>query len=124
MTIHFVNSDFMIGLLLDNKSAAEAARKIEAFKQHLTNNGFIFGDIIPFLLTDNGGEFSIASAFENNDANEFETHMFFCEPSSPYENLMKTPILRKIILFSEILFLKVFLLTISLKIRLILSFRT
>lgn len=85
MTIHFVNSDFMIGLLLDNKSAAEAARKIEAFKQHLTNNGFIFGDIIPLLLTDNGGEFSIVSAFENNEANEFETHMFFCEPSSPYE---------------------------------------
>lgn len=27
MTIHFVNSDFLIGLLLENKTAAEAANK-------------------------------------------------------------------------------------------------
>lgn len=85
MTIHFVNSDFMIGLLLDNKTAAEAARKIETLKRRLTDNGFSFGNIIPLLLTDNGGEFSIVSAFENNEENLQETHMFFCEPSSPYE---------------------------------------
>ena len=85
MTIHFVNSDFMIGLLLDNKTAAETARKIEIFKQHLIDNGFNFGDIIPLILTDNGGEFSMVSSFENNSKNFLETHMFFCEPSSPYE---------------------------------------
>lgn len=85
MTIHFVNSDFMIGLLLDNKTAAEAARKIETFKQHLLDNGFKFGDIIPLILTDNGGEFSMVSVFENDSEDFLETHMFFCEPSSPYE---------------------------------------
>lgn len=85
MTIHFVNSDFMIGLLLDNKTAAEVTNKIELFKQHLLNNGFSFGDIVPLLLTDNGGEFSNVIAFENNSIGELETHMFFCEPSSPYE---------------------------------------
>ena len=85
MTIHFVNSDFMIGLLLDNKTAAEAANKIQALKAELKALGFIFGDIAPLLLTDNGGEFSIISAFENDTDGNTESHMFFCEPCSPHE---------------------------------------
>lgn len=85
LTIHFVNSDFMIGLLLDNKTAAEAANKIQALKAELKALGFTFGDIAPLLLTDNGGEFSIVSAFENGADGNTESHMFFCEPCSPHE---------------------------------------
>lgn len=85
LTIHFVHSDFMIGLLLDNKTAAEAASKIQALKAELKAMGFIFGDIAPLLLTDNGGEFSIVSAFENDTDGNAESHMFFCEPCSPHE---------------------------------------
>ncbi len=85
MTIHFVASDFMIGLLLDNKTAAEAAKKIGQLKQNLTAYGFVFGDIIPLLLTDNGGEFSCISAFENNDDGDRETNLFFCEPGAACE---------------------------------------
>lgn len=85
MTIHFVLSDFMVGLLLDNKTAAEAAHKIEAFKHRLNSYGFSFGNIFPVLLTDNGGEFSIVSAFENDVYGNVESHLFFCEPSAPYE---------------------------------------
>lgn len=85
LTIHFVHSDFMIGLLLDNKTAAEAASKIQALKAKLKAMGFIFGDIAPLLLTDNGGEFSIVSAFENDTDGNAESHMFFCEPCSPHE---------------------------------------
>ena len=85
MTIHFVNSDFMIGLLLENKTAAEAASKIQGLKAELNTLGFRFGDIAPLLLTDNGGEFSIVSAFENDADGNTESHMFFCEPCSPHE---------------------------------------
>ena len=85
MTIHFVNSDFMIGLLLENKTAAEAANKIQALKAELKTLGFTFGDIAPLLLTDNGGEFSIVSAFENDIDGNTESNMFFCEPCSPHE---------------------------------------
>lgn len=85
MTIHFVNSDFMIGLLLENKTAAEAASKIQGLKAELNTLGFRFGDIAPLLLTDNGGEFSIVSAFENDTSGNAESHMFFCEPCSPHE---------------------------------------
>ena len=85
MTIHFVNSDFMIGLLLENKTAAEAANKIQALKTKLKALDFNFGDIAPLLLTDNGGEFSIVSAFENDTEGNAESNMFFCEPCSPHE---------------------------------------
>lgn len=85
MTIHFVNSDFMIGLLLENKTAAETANKIQALKAELKVLGFNFGDIAPILLTDNGGEFSIVSAFENDTKGKTESHMFFCEPCAPHE---------------------------------------
>lgn len=85
MTIHFVNTDFMVGLLMDNKTAAEAASKIAELKKNLKASNFAFGEIAPVLLTDNGGEFSIVSSFENDADGNFESHMFFCEPCSPHE---------------------------------------
>ena len=85
MTVHFVNSDFMFGLLLDNKTAAEAANKIQKLKAELKALNFNFGDIAPLLLTDNGGEFSLVSAFENDTDGNAESHMFFCQPCSPHE---------------------------------------
>jgi len=85
LTIHFVHSDFMIRLLLDNKTAAEAASKIQILKAEIKALGFKFGDVAPLLLTDNGGEFSIVSAFEDDTDGNTESHMFFCEPCSPHE---------------------------------------
>ena len=85
MTFQFVPADFMFGLLLDNKSAAEAAARITAFKARLDSLGLSFGELFPALLTDNGGEFSCVSAFENNAAGEKETSVFFCDPNAPYQ---------------------------------------
>lgn len=85
MTIHFTNWDFMAGILLDNKTAAEAALKISELKKKLKMSGFSFGDIVPIILTDNGGEFSNIAAFENDENGNIETHMFFCEPNASYE---------------------------------------
>lgn len=85
LTIHFVHSDFMVGLLLENKTAAEAAGKFQSLKANLNAAHFNFGDIAPLLLTDNGGEFSLASVFENDLCGNQESHLFFCDPCSPYE---------------------------------------
>lgn len=85
MTIHFVSFDFMIGILLDNKTAAEASAKIKALKARLSENNISFGDLFPVMLTDNGGEFSCVSDFENNAAGNIETHLFFCDPYASYE---------------------------------------
>lgn len=85
MTFQFVNVDFMFGLLLDNKTAAEAANKIRALKEKLHQCGLCFGDIFPVILTDNGGEFSNVFAFENDLKDRQETRLFFCDPNSPYQ---------------------------------------
>ena len=77
MTIHFTNWDFMTGMLLDNKTAAEATSKVSMMKNRLKNFGFSFGNLIPVILTDNGGEFSNVSAFENDENGDVETHMVF-----------------------------------------------
>jgi len=85
MTIHFIQSDFMCGLLMENKTAAEAARQIQDLKLRIITLGFTFGALIPLILTDNGGEFSIVSAFENSPDGLAESRMFFCDPNAPYE---------------------------------------
>ena len=85
MTFHFVNADFMFALLLENKSAAEAAAKITSLKERLNACGFSFGDLFPVLLTDNGGEFSYVSAFENDLSGSKESSVFFCDPNAPYQ---------------------------------------
>ena len=85
LTLHFNAFNFMIGILLENKTAAEASSKISELKAKLKRNGFSFGSFIPLLLTDNGGEFSNVSAFENDENGIKETSLFFCEPNAPYE---------------------------------------
>lgn len=48
MTIHFVNSDFMTGILLENKTAAKAADKRSQLKNTLRVYGFEIGSIMLF----------------------------------------------------------------------------
>ena len=85
MTFQFVNVDFMFGLLLDNKIAAEAASKVIELKKRLADAGLDFGYYFPILLTDNGGEFSNVTAFENDCNGMRETRLFFCDPNSPFQ---------------------------------------
>ena len=85
MTFIFTGFDFMFGLLLEDKTAAEAAAKVQALKLRLATAGFTFGELCPVLLTDNGGEFSCVSAFENNVDGEAECKLFFCDPNSPHQ---------------------------------------
>ena len=85
MTFQFVSVDFMVGLLLDNRTAAEAGAKITALKRRLRDVGIRFGDMFPVLLTDNGGEFSNVFAFENDLDGNKETSMFFCDPNASYQ---------------------------------------
>jgi IS30 family transposase len=80
MTIHFTAANFMFGLLLDNKTAAEASAKIIRLKQTLSDNDFSFGQLFSVILTDNGGEFSDVSAFENDLNGNIESKLFFCDP--------------------------------------------
>lgn len=85
LTLNFNAFNFMIGILLENKTATEVTAKIYDLKEKLLSAGYSFGSLIPLILTDNGGEFSNVSSIENDNSGTKETHLFFCEPNAPYE---------------------------------------
>jgi len=80
LTLNFTFCNFMIGLLLDNKTADEAAKKVRSLKKNMAFHNVRFGDVFPLLLTDNGGEFANISAFISDLDGEIETNLFFCDP--------------------------------------------
>jgi IS30 family transposase len=81
VTFDFTFCNFMFGILIENRTAAEAAEKIERLKARFTSAGIRFGDIFPVIITDNGGEFSNVYAIENDTQGDKETMLFFCDPS-------------------------------------------
>lgn len=80
LTMIATNCNFMFGLLLDNKTAVEAATKFMALKARLHSSGFSPADMMPVILTDNGCEFADVFSFENDRDGQQELHVFFCDP--------------------------------------------
>lgn len=99
MTFDFTRENFMFGLLLDNKSAEEAAAKIRQLKETLTDSGINFGDVFPVLLTDNGGEFANVKAFTDDSTGTPETKLFFCDP---YRSCQKPKVEKNHTIFRDI----------------------
>lgn len=99
MTFHFTSCNFMFALLLDNKTAEQASAKIRKLKERLYKNEFLFGEIFPLLLTDNGGEFSDIFSFINDLDGVPETQLFFCDP---YQSSQKPNIEKNHTLFRDI----------------------
>lgn len=79
-TCIFTGYNFMFGLLLEDKTAAQMAIAITSLKERLLKAGYCFGDIFPLILSDNGGEFSCISTFENDPDGNRESSMYFCRP--------------------------------------------
>ena len=84
-TLQLVPSDFMFGLFLDNKTAAEAAINIRTLKDRLCTYELKVGEVLPALLTDNGREISDVFAYENGLNEEAETKRFYWDPNAPYQ---------------------------------------
>jgi IS30 family transposase len=99
MTFDFTLGNFMFGLLLDNKTAAEAAAKVHALKVRLNEGGIRFGDIFSPLLTDNGGEFANVFAFINDLDGVPEADLFFCDP---YQSSQKPKVEKNHTMFRDI----------------------
>jgi len=99
MTFDFTFCNFMFGLLMDDKTSAQATLKIRALKESLHKDGIRFGDIVPLLLTDNGGEFSNVSAFTLGLDGALETDLFFCDP---YQSSQKPKVEKNHTLFRDI----------------------
>ena len=80
MTVHFTSCNFMIGLLMENKSAAEGALRFSSFKNRLRDAGVSIPALFDVLLCDNGGEFADVFSFENDNNENREIPLFFCDP--------------------------------------------
>ncbi len=80
LTMIFQSCNFMFGLLLENRTAAEAAAKFLNLKERLRAHGFDPSTVMPVILTDNGGEFSDVFSFENDPNGQKELSVFFCDP--------------------------------------------
>ena len=99
LTLNFIPGNFMLGLLLDDKSSFEVTRKINALKSRLLAAEKFFGNIFPVIVTDNGGEFSNVFAIENNPENDNPTMLFFCDP---YQSCQKPHIEKNHTCFRDI----------------------
>lgn len=85
LTFDFIFCNFMFGLLLDNKTAAEVSAKIIALKKRLIAAHLCFGKLFPVILTDNGGEFADVFTVETGLDETKETSLFFCDPNKAYQ---------------------------------------
>jgi IS30 family transposase len=99
LTFDFTLCNFMFGLLLENKTAAEVSEKVRALKARLSAHGLKFGEIFPLILTDNGGEFADVFSLENAPDGSKETDLFFCDP---YKACQKPKVEKNHTLFRDI----------------------
>jgi len=100
LTLLFTAFKFMFGILLDNKTAAQATLKFREVKRTLAAGGFVFTSFMPVMLTDiGGGEFSDVFAFENDLDSTKEASLYFC---NPMQSCQKAQIEKNHTLFRDI----------------------
>jgi IS30 family transposase len=83
LTTCFVNSSFMLAYLRDANTSKSVTDIFQMLWEMLGKKYFM--ELFPVILTDNGSEFSNPTAIEFNEANNRRTHLFYCNPSSPFE---------------------------------------
>jgi len=83
LTIHFVQSEFMLAFIRD---ANDSRSVIDAFNALCSKLGLeTFKRIMPLVLTDNGSEFTNPAALEFDGRNMRRTHVFYCDPNSSFQ---------------------------------------
>ena len=83
LTLCFVNSSFMLTYLRDANTSKSVTDIFNMLWAVLGREYFM--EVFPVILTDNGSEFSNPSAIEFDEAGNRRTHLFYCNPSSPFE---------------------------------------
>jgi len=83
LTLSFVNSSFMLAYLRDANTSKLVTDIFHMLWEVLGKEHFT--ELFPVILTDNGSEFSNPSAIELDEEGIRRTHLFYCNPSSPFE---------------------------------------
>ena len=79
LTLLFTICNFMVGILLDSKSALAVSQEFRHLREKFAAAQTPFEQLFPLILTDNGGEFANIHSIECNAAGTRETHLFFCD---------------------------------------------
>ena len=83
LTIHFVQQQFQLAFL---RPSNDSQSVIDIFDRlFLKLHPDIFTELFPVLLADNGSEFSNPKAIEFDRQSNRRTHLFYCNPSAPYQ---------------------------------------
>ena len=77
LTLLFRKSNFMIAILLDNKTASKVNKELNLLKKKLTTELFIL--LFRIMLTDNGVEFTMIEEIETLEGDN-QINLFFCDP--------------------------------------------
>lgn len=83
LTIHFTDIRFMLAFLRDANTARSVSNIFDWLDILL--GAELFQTLFPVILTDNGGEFSNPRAIEFSPSGMHRTHVFYCDPSSPFQ---------------------------------------
>ena len=83
LTIHFVKQELQLAFL---RNANDSQSVIDIFERlYFEMRPDIFMDVFPLLLADNGSEFSNPKSIEFDKQGNRRTHLFYCNPSAPYQ---------------------------------------
>jgi IS30 family transposase len=83
LTIHFVQSEFMIAFFRKNNTAKSVLDVFDYLYALL--GAKTFSMLFPVILTDNGSEFSNPSALEFDSNGQRRTRIFYCDPNSSWQ---------------------------------------
>lgn len=83
LTIHFVNAEFMLAFLREHNDSQSVIDIFERLYLELRPDRFM--KLFKVCLADNGSEFSNPRAIEYDRQGNPRTHIFYCDPSAPYQ---------------------------------------
>ncbi|MCX7996079.1 MAG: IS30 family transposase [candidate division WOR-3 bacterium] len=83
LTIHFVESQFMLAFLRDANTSLSVINIFEKLYWELGPDTFV--KLFQLCLADNGSEFSNPTALEFDLQGNRRAHLFYCDPSAPYQ---------------------------------------
>lgn len=83
LTLHFVNSNFMLAFLREDNTARSVS--LIFFELYFMLTPSVFSELFQIILTDNGSEFSNPKAIEYDEQDNLRTRVFYCDPGAPYQ---------------------------------------
>ena len=88
LTIHFVESSLMLAFIREANTSQSVIDVFNGLDKVLGNE--LFSELFPYILTDNGSEFSNPRAIEYREhpergASYHRTNIFYCDAGCPYQ---------------------------------------